>query len=398
MRILLLILLAVFLYFHPISVNSQTALDLNSQIQAKQQRIDDLKKRIDAYQTAILQKQAEAVSLRRQMSILNDKIASAELDIQTKELELDTVSLQIKNITKAIDAKDNEVVNKREKISEVMRQIYNADQKNFLEIFVLNPSLTKFFEQASYLETLRGTLQGDIKDLQNLRTEFKIKQDSLAKYKNQLTRAKQVLTQAQSNYQTQQDLKQSLLKQTQNSEGKFQTLLAASIKEQQQAGKDVKELEARVRKLLQSSSTNKFQTLADAILIWPVQPYRGLSTRFNDPDYVFRKYFEHPGIDIPTRQGTPIKAAADGYVARALDAGFGYSYILVIHKGGLSTVYGHVSAINVKEDTYVTKGQVIGSSGGLPGTRGAGRLTTGPHLHFEVRYNGIAVDPIAYLP
>ncbi|MFH2104616.1 MAG: M23 family metallopeptidase, partial [Parcubacteria group bacterium] len=106
----------------------------------------------------------------------------------------------------------------------------------------------------------------------------------------------------------------------------------------------------------------------------------------------------HYAIDVPTPQGTPMYAPADGYVVRYRDAGYGYSYIMLMHANDLSTVYGHTSASFVSAGQYVTEGQVIGLSGGTPGTKGAGLMTTGPHLHLEVRVNGVPVDPLRYLP
>jgi murein DD-endopeptidase MepM/ murein hydrolase activator NlpD len=122
-----------------------------------------------------------------------------------------------------------------------------------------------------------------------------------------------------------------------------------------------------------------------------------ISTYFHDPTYPFRKLFEHPGVDLPTPVGTPVKAAAGGYVAFTRTGSQYGNYIMVVHPGGVATIYAHLSKFNVRSDTYVDRGQVIGYSGGRPGDQGAG-LSTGPHLHFEVRQDGIPVDPLPFLP
>lgn len=70
---------------------------------------------------------------------------------------------------------------------------------------------------------------------------------------------------------------------------------------------------------------------------------------------------------------------------------------MIIHANGLSTVYGHVNKIFVSEGDFVVQGDPIGASGAMPGTCGSGPFTTGPHMHFEVRLNGIPVDPLGYL-
>ena len=133
------------------------------------------------------------------------------------------------------------------------------------------------------------------------------------------------------------------------------------------------------------------------IFSWPI-PLNGITSKFHDPDYPYRSWIgEHSAIDLRAAQGTAIRAPASGYVARAKHGGLGYSYIMIIHNESFSTVYGHVSQIFVQEDEYVKRGTIIGRTGGLPGTLGAGRFSTGPHLHFEVRLDGIPVNPEDYL-
>lgn len=98
----------------------------------------------------------------------------------------------------------------------------------------------------------------------------------------------------------------------------------------------------------------------------------------------------HKGIDLAAPVGTPIYATADGVVGKASWFG-GYGlYVQLEHGNNLETRYGHMSRLNVAEGQTVRKGEVIGYVGST------GR-STGPHLHYEVRVAGAAVNPLPYM-
>ena len=99
----------------------------------------------------------------------------------------------------------------------------------------------------------------------------------------------------------------------------------------------------------------------------------------------------HNGVDFNCWTGDPIRSATDGIVIMAQYYG-GYGYTIIVqHANSLSTLYAHLSAFNSQVNDYVVAGQQIGQCG----TTG---LSTGPHLHFEVRQSGAPVNPLPYLP
>ena len=99
----------------------------------------------------------------------------------------------------------------------------------------------------------------------------------------------------------------------------------------------------------------------------------------------------HSAIDIGADSGTPIAAAAGGQVVLA-SAGYGYgNYVVIRHDNGYETLYAHLTEIYVAQGQWVAQGETIGTVGDTG-------WATGPHLHFEVRQGGAAVDPLSYLP
>jgi len=115
-------------------------------------------------------------------------------------------------------------------------------------------------------------------------------------------------------------------------------------------------------------------------------PTRGsLTSRFGQ-----RWSRQHEGIDIGASAGSPIKAADGGKVIFAGWKGTYGNLVIINHENGYTTYYGHCSSIKVKYGQRVAKGDVIATVGST------GR-STGPHLHFEVRKNGVAVNPLKYV-
>jgi murein DD-endopeptidase MepM/ murein hydrolase activator NlpD len=99
----------------------------------------------------------------------------------------------------------------------------------------------------------------------------------------------------------------------------------------------------------------------------------------------------HSGIDLAAPTGTPVVAAAAGVVA---DVGFDEvmgNYVLMTHSGGFETFYGHLETTNVTLNQEVASGMILGTVGDTG-------LTTGAHLHFEIRHNGETRDPLTLLP
>ena len=105
---------------------------------------------------------------------------------------------------------------------------------------------------------------------------------------------------------------------------------------------------------------------------------------------ILRKRRQHNGVDLAAARGTPVYATADGLIGKAQYWGSYGNYVQIEHGGQLQTRYAHLSSYTVNSGDMVRKGELIGYIGST------GR-STGPHLHYEVRVDGVPVDPRPYM-
>ena len=126
-------------------------------------------------------------------------------------------------------------------------------------------------------------------------------------------------------------------------------------------------------------------------LRWPIAGEHVITSEFGPRFHpVLKKMSDHEGFDLAAAASTPISAAAAGKVLYVGNMEGHGKTIIIDHGNGLATVYCHLSHILVDNGEAVTSGETIGKSGSTG-------LTTGPHLHFEVRHDGMPQDPKSYL-
>ena len=371
---------------------------LNDKISAQKKQMDSLTEKQKAYQDMIDQKRQDKDNLLNQLSILDNRTAKAQLDIDSTNLEIDKTNLEIKKIQLDMENVDSEIETEKQHIGNLLRLAYKEDQVSTMEMLLLNNSLSEFLSQAKYLENTNDKIKESLDNLQNKKDQLDKSRLSLNDKNTQLATLKTELEQKVGDLDYEKQSKGVILEETKSSEAEYQNLLAQAKKEQLQAEAEVYSMEKLVRQKMSQKDKEKLQS-GSADITWPI-PKNTITTYFHDPDYPYRKIIgEHPAIDIRSPQGSVLRAAGDGYVARVkFDGSTSYAYIMIVHSNGLSTVYGHVSAVSVTADQYVHQGDVIGRTGGAPHGIGSGPFTTGSHLHFEVRKDGIPVNPLDYLP
>ncbi len=179
----------------------------------------------------------------------------------------------------------------------------------------------------------------------------------------------------------------------------LQNLTAIGEKKQDQALKEMHQeltqLQGAASKQETSLETlieyfeDKRSLFASTPAAWPVRGW--VTSPFGDRiSPITGKEQFHEGIDIAVQVGTPVLAPADGVVVKAcFESGYG-NMVELSHGYGLKTVFGHNSRLNVKVGQHVKRGDIISYSGNTGSS-------TGPHVHYEVRVNGLPVNPVRYL-
>ncbi len=372
------------------AIAAEDVTQLQQTITQKKNEIQALNAQLDQYKAKIRELAGKGASLQNDIALLENEIAMGQLDIAATQNAIDQETLELRIIDDQIGQVEQELADRRAMLADVLFAMNKTDGQGVLDVVLNIGSMGDVFDAAQQIASVNETMKSALEATKNTRqslvdrqTEHEAKVTDLSEVQRELARKTQ-------NLDLRKSAKVVLAQATSESENEYRTLMSEIRSEQQAIANEVAALQDDVQSKLKSLDGYEGETT----FTWPVHGV--ITALFHDPSYPFRNLFEHAGVDIAVPQGTAIEAAAPGFVARVYKGqDYGY-YVLIIHANGFATLYAHMSRIDVELDQYVSRGQSIGLSGGRPGTPGAG-FSTGPHTHFEIRLNGIPVNPLAYL-
>lgn len=367
---------------------------IDSSLQNKKTRIKEVQGLINTYSDRIKKQEQEKISLENQVTLLDNRIKEKELRIEEIKMQTEVLTLELQSLDLSISRQEERIASQKDMVADLIRQLRHADDISTLDVFLSRPSLSSYADRLEELKKLEGDLNQTLKRVITEKTTLEGDKSNRETKRTDLLEQKKKLAKEHMQLEMERNSKVSLIAETGNRQEEFSRALEELRQQQESTTDEISSLERELKSKLDAvdEALAKGQTL----LLWPV-PLRKITTSFHDPTYPFRYMFEHPGLDFRAEVGTPIKSAAGGYIAWNKTGTMYGNYVMVIHPGNYATVYAHLSKFGAKPNTYVERGDIIGYTGGMPGQKGAG-LSTGPHLHFEVRQDGIPVDPMGFLP
>ena len=351
--------------------------DLQKDIDAKKNQIQELEKQVASLRENIKGTQSQQTTLKKQVAMLEGEIKRLETEIRLTQAKISAANLEIQNLDIRIgEAQDKLTVNKTYMASAI-RTIAELDQEEPIEIILKNDNFSDIFNQMQYIETLQETVQQHLKDIRALKDQLAEEKSKQEEFKSSLQDLNEELRGKNLVLAFQKDDKQDLLVETKNQEKKYQSQLTELQKKQQEIQKEIFQLEDKLRMAINPNSipgTNK------GLFDWPIKSYitQGYGST-SQTGFINNVYNFHNGIDIGTPAGEPIKAVYDGTISGAgSDGKYAYGkWITINHHNGLTTLYGHLSVQKGVAGQTIKRGEVIGYSWNTG-------YSTGPHLHFTV--------------
>lgn len=346
-----------------------------------QNKKNDLQNQINESNEQIQEIQIELTENLEQLNSIEEKIYNYEAEIALLEADLNTIEEEIKNITEKLNIVETNYNLQKEAFQSRMVAIYESGDVVYLDVLLHSNSFSDFIsnyyligEIAKYDNNLLKNIEEQKEQIENVKSLLEEKKENLQQTKKNKEKTAIVLENSKT-------IKNSYIAKLTDQEKETQS----KIDEYQT---ELNNLESQIVAL---TTGNIGSDYIGGEFAWPAPGYTTITSRYGMRIHPILKTARvHTGTDIAMPTGAYIIAANDGVVIKSMyTTGYG-NMVMIDHGGGVSTLYGHGSEIIAQTGQEVKKGDIIMKAGSTG-------WSTGPHLHFEVRINGTAVDSLPYI-
>lgn len=410
---------------------SSLLLQLKQKLAQIQYRYTLLQNNVEQAKESMVEMEKAITNLEMVIASLDDQIKDTEKQILNVKSQKERKVMEVEELEEDIQILELQFEDQKELVGEltallyVKRDVYYDDEGvNPVKVLASDSSVSETLQKITYLDLIEQENQVQIDKMITLSDELTEKWGELREKQEELDALDTRLADELVRLTGERDAQQELLDELYGERAVLEAMLESADQREEELLREIKIYESNVKMMEEKLAGTTGSLSEDQLALieqieqelienfdpteaadyleldWPVSPSRGLTAFFHDEGYQAQFGVDHYALDIRAYQGSAIFAPADGVVSEVIydESSSRYAYILIAHRMGVMTLYGHISGPAVTAGDYVTRGQVIGFTGGTPGSTGAGARTTGPHLHFEVWQDGVRVDPLNYLP
>jgi len=349
--------------------------------------VKDLKAQLNESSSSISNKKQQLTVVKKQKKEISNEIEILDRQIDSARISIENLKGQISNFDTSIEEKETQIQQAEEKIKNLdqmlksrMVALYKNGESTYLEIILDSESVSDFFARYHFVKSILEQDKNLLETTAETKDIIQQAKSMLEKQKTAREAAKESRVVAKRNLDTYKGNRSLYLRKLTSE----QKNLEASIDE------EIRESD-RLREKIQRIQKGSTKVYSGGVFLWPIKGTSTITSYFGMRMHpILKKKKMHTGIDISASSGTTIIAVSGGTVIMA-DWFGGYGKAVIIdHGSGKSTLYAHTSKILVSEGEEVKAGQKIAEVGSTG-------LSTGPHLHFEVREKGTPVNPLNYV-
>lgn len=364
-----------------------TGLAANSigDLQKQQNDLNNQKKNV---KSEISTKNTEKKTLTEQLKDINAELNTVQHTIDDLNVEITETEGKISDTQVEIDNKQRDYDGRLAIFNQRLKAMYQYGDVNFLEVLLQSSSLTDFLTRFEYLKYIANNDQKLLDEVSELKSNLETEKKELNGMKTSLVIKKQNQVAKSQELETATQKKEALVAQINAEQDALYDILEDLEAESKALNSEIQRLQAEAAA---KAAKNGTTTKAPGTYLWPCPSSKKITSTYGyrtHPVTGAKKL--HSGMDIGASYGSAVVAAAGGTVIMSKYYGGYGNCIIIDHGGGVATLYGHMSSLIAKNGQTVTAGQQIGKVGSTG-------VSTGNHLHFEVRINGSTVNPASYV-